>query len=45
MPTSKYQRVKLFFICDTYTGDPTAYADKVPQDFKAKLKEFFTEKL
>ena len=45
IPTSKYERIKLFFICDKYTGDPSAYAGKVPQDFKTKLKEFFTEKL
>lgn len=43
--TSKYQRMKIFFICDEYTGDPTTYAKKVPQDFKTKLEEFFTKNI
>lgn len=45
VPTSKYHRIKLFFICDKYTGDPSTYANKVPQDFKTKLEEFFTKEI
>ena len=45
VPTSKYHRIKLFFICDKYTGDPSTYANKAPQDFKTKLEEFFTKEI
>lgn len=44
-PTSKYKRIKLFFLCDKYTGDPSTYAEKVPQDFKVKLEDFFFTKI
>ena len=45
VPTGKYHRIKLFFICDKYTGDPSTYANKAPQDFKTKLEEFFTKEI
>lgn len=41
IPTSKYERIKLFFICDNYTAEnPSAYANQIKQDLKNKIKEF-----
>lgn len=41
IPTGKYERIKLFFICDNYTVEnPSAYANQIKQGLKNKIKEF-----
>lgn len=45
LPTSRYERIKIFFIIHGTVSNPTSYAAKAEQDFKNKVSEFFTKEI